>query len=306
MLMGNTREYEVWRMNAFTDKPFSGNPAAVVYDADDLSDQSMQLIAPELNSISETVFVSQALDPSADIRLRYFTSTTEVDLCGHATISALFALVTSNRITGDTGVQILHAETRVGTLELGLIFNDGQLDWATMTQLKPKFAQPTKPECIPEILGISSESIRSDLTVACCSTGIWSCYVPLINLDALGTIRIQSKLIENLWPENQELAGIYPFVITDINKASGDLVTQGRFFSPPKYGIEEDPVTGTACGALGGHLINQGILDRNAVLLARQGLEMGRAGLVRVEQESNGAMRISGKAIPILRGKVTI
>ena len=92
---------EVWRMNAFTDQPFSGNPAGVVLDGDSLSDHQMQLIAPQLNNISETVYVCGSSEPTADLKLRYFTSTTEVDLCGHATISALFALAASGRLEGE-------------------------------------------------------------------------------------------------------------------------------------------------------------------------------------------------------------
>jgi PhzF family phenazine biosynthesis protein len=83
------RAIDVWRVNAFTTTRFTGNPAGVVPDADGLTDEMMLAIAGELNDISETVFICRPDAADADVRLRYFTTTTEVDLCGHATISAL-------------------------------------------------------------------------------------------------------------------------------------------------------------------------------------------------------------------------
>ena len=90
--MTKTSNIEVWRVNAFTDKPFTGNPAGVVPEADGLSEALMQAIAAEVNDISETVFICRPEVEDADVQLRYFTSTTEVDLCGYATIAALFTL----------------------------------------------------------------------------------------------------------------------------------------------------------------------------------------------------------------------
>ncbi len=68
-------------------------------------------------------------------------------------------------------------------------------------------------------------------------------------------------LIESLWPENPEFAGVYPFVITAGDSQASRLRTQGRFFCPPKFGIAEDPVTGTASGALAAYLIRHGAIN---------------------------------------------
>lgn len=298
------REIKFWRLNAFTSEPFTGNPAAVVPDADGLSDELMQRIAPELNSVSETVFIVSPDDPAADLRLRYFTSTTEVDLCGHATISALFVLAECGRIKGTDGTQKIRAQTRVGILDLGLSFEQGRMVGARMTQLAPRVDRPTEPLAAPDVLGLGPERIRSDLEVGCCNTGIWACYVPLVDLDALRAVRVRNELIGTLWPENADLAGVYPYVITDTSGAPGELAIQGRFFSPPQYGIVEDPVTGTACGALGGWLMEQGLLDRSGTLHATQGVEMGRPGKVSARRTSRGAMEVSGTAVTVLRGEI--
>jgi len=92
--------------------------------------------------------------------------------------------------------------------------------------------------------------------------------------------------------------GVYPFAFED------EGTTRGRFFVPPKFGIVEDPVTGTACGALGAYLLANKRMPAGGTLLARQGLEMGRGGTVRVELSPTGRMRIGGQAAAVFRGSL--
>lgn len=287
---------EIWRVNAFTRRPFTGNPAGVVPEGEGLSDAQMQSIASELNDVSETVFILPANTGDADLRLRFFTSTTEVDLCGHATIAALFTLAWTGRITGMDETRNIRAETPVGVLELGLEFAGGQLTWATMEQLAPKLAPAPGAERAAEVLGLVPEQLAADLEIGCCNTGIWVCYVPVADLAALAAVSIQPDLIQELWPDNDELCGVYAFTFRDRQ------TTQGRFFSPPQYGIFEDPVTGTASGGLGAYLMDRERIDPHTELIAHQGVEMGRAGRVRVRRNKNGRMAISGQAAPVFRG----
>ena len=93
---GMAESLSVYWVNAFTLEPFTGNPAVVVPDASDLSDDQMQRIAREMNC-SETVFVLRPTDTEADLRLRWFTPTQEVPLCGHATVAAMHILAEVGR-----------------------------------------------------------------------------------------------------------------------------------------------------------------------------------------------------------------
>lgn len=297
---------EIWRMRAFTDRPFSGNPAGVVLNGDALTTELMQQLAPELNNISETVYVCSPEDESADLRLRYFTTTTEVDLCGHATIAAMFALAASGRLKKQSGNRILRAETISGVLDLGLEFDSGQLQRVTMNQPKAQHQLPTHPELAALVLGLSQAAVSDKLTIACCHTGIWSCYVPLVSLEALGAIQVQHEKIEGIWPENENFAGIYPFVITDQPESPNQLGTQGRFFCPPKFGIAEDPVTGTATGALAAYLMENGLLAPQGVLEAVQGVEMGCPGRMQVRRSNEGTIQISGQAVAVYRGQLLL
>lgn len=85
----------VKHVDAFTSKAFTGNPAAVVLSGDGLSEAQMQSIALEMN-LSETAFVLSPSNKHADIRIRWFTPTNEVALCGHATIASFHALAENN------------------------------------------------------------------------------------------------------------------------------------------------------------------------------------------------------------------
>lgn len=292
------RSLEIWRVNAFTGTPFTGNPAGVVPRAEGLSDEHMQSIAREINDISETAFVLPPEGGDADLRLRYFTSTTEVDLCGHATISALFTLAWRGDFTGGEGTRTIRAETRVGVLELGLEFVGGELRSASMEQLEPRIEPVTGGHLAHEVLGLPKSAIAEAPPIAACSTGIWVCYVPLTDVSQLARIDLRNERIQTLWPENPDLAGVYAFAFVD------EHTTQARFFSPPQYGIVEDPVTGTASGGLAGYLIANALLSTNDELLARQGVEMGRPGEVRVRRNPNGRMHISGRAVPVIRGEI--
>jgi len=290
---------EVWRVNAFTTTPFTGNPAGVVPDADGLSDRLMLAIAGELNDISETVFIGQPDTETADVRLRFFTSKMEVALCGHATISALFTLGWLHRISGANEVKMIRAQTKAGVLELELRFEDGQPVWATMKQLAAQTQPAPGADLVPGILGLPTSALSDQLEIGCASTGLWACFVPLKEVSLLEQIRIDSDGIERIWQENPEFSGVYPFAFVDQN------TSQGRFFPPPKYGIFEDPVTGTACGALGAFLMAQGCMPKSGELWARQGFEMGRGGVVKVSCNSNGNMSIQGQAVAVMRGDMT-
>ena len=115
-------------VDVFTNERFAGNPAAVIMDASELSDQQMQTIAAEFN-LSETTFILPA--PGADrddqntaqaVQFRWFTPTMEVDMCGHATIGGIHALVESGQIkhVDPASSTIVHVHTRCGKLNVSV------------------------------------------------------------------------------------------------------------------------------------------------------------------------------------------
>ncbi|MBX6351362.1 MAG: PhzF family phenazine biosynthesis isomerase, partial [Clostridia bacterium] len=137
------RRLQAFTVDAFCDRPFAGNPAGVVPRALGLSDDEMLWIARELRH-SETAFVLPAEEPeSHDLRVRFFTPTTEVDLCGHATIATFHLMAERGWLPGLGPRTSLRVETRAGPISV-------EVEWAgrdpaersirrvMMTQIRPR------------------------------------------------------------------------------------------------------------------------------------------------------------------------
>ncbi|MFB6270237.1 MAG: PhzF family phenazine biosynthesis protein, partial [Halobacterium sp.] len=165
-------------VDAFTREPCAGNAAGVVPDADDLTDDQMQSIAAELGA-SETAFVRESGD--ADRRVRYFSPTTEVDLCGHATIASHAQLFADGRI--GAGEHTL--ETNVGVLDVA-VDDDGTV-W--MTQNPPEVREvDVSYGRVADATGLDEEALRGasdDLPLAVSSTGLPFLVVPVTYLSDL-------------------------------------------------------------------------------------------------------------------------
>ena len=114
-------EYIIYQVDAFTHTLFKGNPAGIVVNADGLSDTQMQMIAKELNN-SETAFLLSPKDTANDGAIRYFTPTTEVPICGHATISAIFVKALEEKVDS----HVFMMETQVGTLPIEVTHKDNK------------------------------------------------------------------------------------------------------------------------------------------------------------------------------------
>jgi PhzF family phenazine biosynthesis protein len=100
--------YRLYQVDAFTTERFQGNPAGVVPNADGLTAAEMQVIARELNN-SETAFIHPPDAPDHDVLVRFFTPTTEVPSCGHATIAAHYVRAVENALPSCTVVQKIGA-----------------------------------------------------------------------------------------------------------------------------------------------------------------------------------------------------
>ena len=146
----------LYQIDAFTRERFMGNPAGVVTNADGLDERQMLLIARELNN-SETAFVFPAQGPDHDVHVRFFTPTTEVPVCGHATIAAHYALAreaggvtgTRRQLTG-AGVQVVEAE------------RDGDDLRIVITQNPPAFSEPLSPaqtRRLADALGVAPDEL---------------------------------------------------------------------------------------------------------------------------------------------------
>jgi len=294
-----------YQIDSFTKERFKGNPAGVVVNADGLNDDQMLWIARELNN-SETAFLFAPDDNNCDGIIRYFTPKTEVPVCGHATIAAMYARALEDNLDSC----VLKYKTQIGILSFEIMKTNGDYQ-IIMTQgkfeLSPKFDDDTLIELLNALnLKYSDTDKRCPVQIA--STG---------HSKVMIGIKKRVKL-NNMTPNYTALADLSKrikcngyFVFT-FDSDRDDTLTYGRMFAPA-VGINEDPVTGNANGPLGGYLIQNKIVDYKDNLFefnGRQGEEIARPGVVnvrvKVENEQPSLIRIKGDAVVIFKAEIEI
>lgn len=293
-------------VDAFARSACTGNVAGVVLDADGLDEQQMQLIAAEFNA-SETAFV---LDPSvqaAALRLRWFSPGCEVDFCGHATLAAVHALLEEGRFANafrEPGT-ILPIETRSGIVTVRVergAAGQAPTIWLDTPHNEPKPKQVVLPPLLHH-LGLPTDAVDPALK-------------PILTHDDDVIFAVRSlPILLDITPAMGELArhcrreGIRGVMVTTTNTPTPAAVTQSRFFAPAA-GIDEDPVTGSAHGPLGLHLVRSGLVpavDGRADFHCLQARAGGRAGLVRVVVARDGdawSVRVGGTCVTTASGKL--
>jgi len=273
-------------VNAFTNKPFKGNPAGVVLQADQLGKETMQKIASELKC-SETAFIMNSQE--ADYKVRFFTPIKEVDLCGHATI-ATFHVMNKEGILRKEKIKM---ETNIGIL--GIEIKGKRI---FMEQATPIFREvKVSREKIAKVLGINEYEI-ADLPIEAASTGLFSLNIPIKSLETMKNMKPDFEKIKEMC-YTLEVGAFFVFTFETINK---DCFVHVRCFAP-LYGVNEDPVTGTANAALAAYLAKHRLL-KNRVYKAEQGYEIGREGFVSVEVGER--IKIGGEACIVMKGVIDL
>lgn len=281
-------------VDAFADEPLAGNAAGVVPEAGGLAAAQMRKIAREL-AVSETAF----LLPSgpADRKLRYFTPTAEVDLCGHATLAAHAHLYDD----GVIGAGEYTVETNAGVFDVTV--EDDATVW--MTQDDPSVRRvDVDYERLAAAVDVpvgSLQDVGADLPTAVASTGLPFLVVPVNFLQHVGGADPDLEAVESLCDE-YDAAGLY---LCTFDTLDGDATLHARMFAPG-IGVPEDPVTGTASGAAGAYLRHVGAFDGDLPeeLVFEQGHFVDRPGRVRVRVGES--VRVGGRAVTALDGRLVV
>lgn len=282
----------VHHYDAFSTVPGKGNPAGVIIDADHLSEDDMQRIAEKVG-FNETVFVLPS--DQANLRLRYFTPGHEMNLCGHATIGSLFALVSRGLLQNIGSIQI---ETNVGILPVHFETDDGKF-MITMKQDTPKFkAFEGDVAKLAASMGLKIDDIDSSKPIVYGSTGTWTILIPIKELSRFQDMKPNNSLFPDILLENPK-SSIHPFCLEAYDK---DAFMHARHFSSPYSGTIEDAVTGTASGVMGAYYltyIDQKLDSFECVV--EQGQEIEKDGRVSVKvlrtKESSMDVYVSGTAV---------
>ncbi|MFW6196679.1 MAG: PhzF family phenazine biosynthesis protein [Thermoplasmatota archaeon] len=271
-------EIEMYQVDAFTDKPFGGNPAAVCLLEERLNKDTMKAIAAEMN-LSETAFVrtlnNQSFKESPEFTLRWFTPEMEVPLCGHATLATSWVLFgevenVNDTVTFNTKSGNLSAEKREGVV----------LNFPTNM---PVHHEPSKE--ILDGLGIVNyeDSSYSE------------------NTNKLLIALSSEEKVKELNPDFPKLRSI----VTDIRgiivtaKGEDEYDFISRYFAP-WVGIDEDPVTGSAHTVLAPYWST--LFDKKE-MKAYQASDRGGKLTVRVK---GNRTELEGKAITVLEGNLYI
>ncbi|MCZ6815235.1 MAG: PhzF family phenazine biosynthesis protein [Planctomycetota bacterium] len=296
-------------VDAFALSPYSGNVAGVILEADGLAENQMQAIATEFNA-PETAFILKPTTRDAAVRIRWFTPGCEVDFCGHATLAAVHALLESGRFAREAAepATILPLESKSGILT---VRTENQTDpekpytiWLDMPHCEPK-PDPVNVPTVAKHLGLDPAMLDDRLPPI--RTHDDDLILAVSELSTLMELRPRMNELSHYCARNR-IRGVF---VTTTQALSAATVVQSRFFAPA-FGVDEDPVTGSAHGPLGLHLFNNGIVqpvNGRADFLCAQAKAGGRAGVVRVvvTESTEGAksVRIGGSCITTATGTLT-
>ena len=288
-----------WQVDAFTREPYSGNAAAVVFDAEGLSQDAMQAIAREMN-LSETVFVLPPTEPSAHYWSRIFTPQNELPFAGHPTLATAYAMLTSNRAEPDD--KVLRQQCGIGIIPIAVHENGGDAVRLAMTQGKPDYRDaPVETKLAASMLGCSESDI-DDTGVEVVSTGLPWMIIPVRSLRAMSSLTPDQRLIETVCRERKAV-GITTFCP---EAASPEASYRIRSFAPGE-GVPEDPVCGSGNGSTAAYLAKHRYGD-SFEYVSEQGVEIGREGRVFVQGDRDGdgnlAVRVGGHAVQVMEGHV--
>lgn len=292
------KSYRIYQVDSFTKERFTGNPAGVVVHADGLSEEQMQAIARELNN-SETAFILSPTASDHDVWIRFFTPTSEVPSCGHATIAAHYVRAIEHQLPSCTVFQRIG----IGTLPVEIV-KDEQDYTVTMTQGKIEIADPYNisiRDLIVQALGLHDDDRDDRCPVGFVSTGHGKVMIGIKERRTLHALKPDFSQLSRISKE----IGCNGFFVFTLDGESDDILAHGRMFAPA-IGINEDPVTGNANGPLGAYLVFHGLLKElpengEITFEAKQGEAMGRPGIVQVtvEIENNEPVKtkIGGPAV---------
>lgn len=308
--MSERRSLKFYQADVFTGDPFGGNPVAVFPDAQGLSDYQLQQIAREMN-LSETVFVLPPTDEAAIVRLRIFTPTQELPFAGHPVLGTFYVLAQLGLIAATDGVTRVMQECNIGLFSVELHAREGEVTLVVMTQPKPEFLGPVGAmEDVYEIaraLGLPKYVITEmKWPIEVVSTGLPVIIVPVRTLTAVRSIQPDASAIMDLC-SRFGANGLMAFTTVTVEPSA---TVHARMFAP-SIGILEDPATGSASGALGAYLVQNGVVDvaPTTEIVIEQGYEIERPSQIFVRVESDDdiiqTVKVGGQCVMVVEGTLS-
>lgn len=297
------RRLQVFQVDAFTRRQFTGNPAGVVLDADGLAEDDMLAIARELNN-ADTAFVFAPDGDDHDLRVRFFTPRTEAAFVGHATVAAHYVLSRT-----DT-VRSLRQKQKAGIMQIEVRGHGDDRRIAIRQSVPPLGRELVERErlAVLDALALSSGDLDARCPMRIGGGASTRLLIGVRGPEQLRQLKPDASRLNTL---SAQLGAAGYFVFTLAPQLAG-VLTESRMFCPA-LGIPEDPVSGNAHGILGAHLAQLGLIPRNGDRVpfrGAQGHYVNRSGSVDVELEyADGALAgvwIVGQAALVFETSMTL
>ncbi|MCP4318351.1 MAG: PhzF family phenazine biosynthesis protein [Hyphomicrobiales bacterium] len=303
------RQYAIY--DVFSSDRLAGNPLAVVFEAEGLSDEAMQRIAGEFN-LSETVFILPSDNPAHGAGLRIFTPGRELPFAGHPTVGAAVALAEQNTGGGGADIDLMNVlEEGVGPVRTVAKLQRGQASFAEfdLPRLSTRIDAELNREAVASALQIEPFEIGfENHQISFWNAGVPFVMVPVHDLSVAAKTRCDAVQWEQLAPiADGQIADVFVY-------CRGGVAHEAHFHArmyAPHAGIPEDPATGSAVAAFSGaiHQFDE-LLDGHHALLVEQGVEMGRPSKIHLHLEVDGGKivhaRIGGNAVKVAEGALLV
>jgi trans-2,3-dihydro-3-hydroxyanthranilate isomerase len=298
---------EFTTVDVFTDRPFGGNPLAVVTNAQGLSTAQMQSIAAEFN-LAETTFVLPPREAAHTAQVRIFTPKAELPFAGHPNVGTAFVLARAGQSYGRplTGDRLVFEE-KAGLVPLDITREGGTVVATRLAAPQPLTLGDEIPAAIvAEICGLPAELIetrRHQPVIASCGAGF--VFAELTSRAALARAAVRTDSLTRHLPMERAI-GIHLYVAIE----EEGVEVQTRMFAP-LFGVPEDPATGAANVALIGLLAH--VRPEPDLSLSRtigQGFDMGRPSILKASAEKKAgtviATYIGGRCVPMMKGTIDL
>ena len=293
------------RLSAFTALPYGGNPAWVVLGAEDLIEREMRTIASDLNPASDTAFVCSESTHEADISLRFFSGSKEINFSSHAAIATYFALSGESLLKLKEPETIIKQRTKTGINPVDLRVEGDRITRSTITLTKPMYLDlEVNPALVARFLGLNQADVTSaGSPMDVISTGFYDLVVPLRSLKDMRNIVPNFSLMDSFCVR-LGISGIIVFCRQTFDVESTAFM---RHFTP-STGTNENPISGLAAGTLGCYLLKHKMIEaanfsriiiEQGHLLQKQGkvyvhLETTRGQIYRVKIGGNAVLNFTG------------
>jgi trans-2,3-dihydro-3-hydroxyanthranilate isomerase len=285
----STLRYEI--VDVFTDRPFAGNPLAVVFGADSLAGDQMQVLAREFN-LSETVFVLPPSSSSATYRARIFTPNTELPFAGHPSVGAAVTAVRRGLAEPGRLVQ----ECGAGSLPIE-VTDTGS---ATLTGGEPTLGPPFDPAPLLSLVGLTGDDLIPEAAPRLAGCGLEFTYLP-----------VRHSALARSWADAATAEKLGVPQISVFSWDASRRSAQARVFCPG-VSVPEDPATGSAALGLGVWLIAANWLPADGLsqYTVHQGLEMHRPSLLECAVTASAGTAttatVSGHVVPVASGEIAV